>query len=328
VAFLPLCYGDILTHLRAQKITAAVFMVSPPDAAGICSFGPVVDFLAELWPHIPVRIAHINSKMPRTFGHQGIPYKALNGVIEKDVPLLGMEDERSDEVASAIGRHVAAIIPDRATLQTGLGKVPGAVLRGLTGHQGLRIHSGLIGDAVLDLAASGALAEGVAVCAGVAIGSPRLYSAVSAPIFEFRPVSFTHSANVLGRIERLYTVNSAISVDLFGQAYAELTPWGLMSGPGGAVDFARGAKIAGGVRIVALPAAANGGKLSRIVLPGMGAGPVSLGRMDIDIVITEHGAADLRGLGYTQRASRLINIASPPHRDALTAGWQQFSQSL
>ena len=322
VDFLPLCYADILAHLRNAKISAAVFMVSPPDRNGICSFGPVVDFLAELWPQIPVRIAHINPSMPHTYGQAGIPFAELSGVIEKDVPLLGMEEEAGDALASAIGGHVAGFIPAHATIQTGLGKIPGAVLRALTGHRGLKIHSGLGGDAVLDLVGAGALAEGAAITAGVAIGSPRLYRAISAPMFSFRPVSYTHSMTVLAQIPLLRTINSAIAVDLYGQVYAELTPRGLMSGPGGAGDFARGAKAAGGVRIIALPAGADGGKISRIVVPGQGPGPVSLGRQDVDVIVTEHGAADLRGLSHAQRAAALIKVAPPSHREALAAGWQ------
>ncbi len=307
VEFLPLCYADILAYLRTAKISAALFMAAPPDAQGMCSFGPVVDFLAELWPQIPVRIAQINPLMPATHGHPGIPYSELTAVIEQESPLLGMAEEKSDPATEAIGKFVAGFVPDGATLQTGLGKIPGAVLRALTGHKNLRIHSGLVGDAALELASAGALE---AVTAGVAIGSPRLYEAVRDPVFEFRPVSFTHDAGVVAGIPRLVTINSALSVDLYGQAFSELTPRGFMSGSGGASDFARGAKAAGGLRIIALPAA-------RIVAPGAGLGPVTLSRMDIDMVVTENGAADLRGLGHEARADTLIKVAAEEEREAL-----------
>jgi acyl-CoA hydrolase len=310
VDFLPLCYADILAYLRGARISAALFMAAPPDGASMCSFGPVVDFLAELWPQIPVRIAQINPLMPATHGHPGIPYAELTAVIEQETPLLGMAEEKPDPATEAIGRFVAGLVPDGATLQMGVGKIPGAVLRALNGHKGLRIHSGLVGEAVLELAAAGALAEGAAVTAGVAIGSPRLYDAVRDPLFAFRPVSFTHDPGVLAGIPRLVTINSALSVDLYGQAFSELTPRGFMSGSGGASDFARGAKAAGGLRVIALPAA-------RIVAPGAGLGPVTLGRMDIDVVVTELGAADLRGLGHKARAAALVNVALPEERSAL-----------
>lgn len=326
VEFLPYCYADILQTLRQGPIHAALFPCSPPDENGICSFGPIVDYVAELWPHIPVRIAQISNSVPRVHGQPGIPFKELTGYIEHDAPLLSMGDDGSDPASTAIGNAIAAFVPDGATLQTGLGRIPGAVLRALKGHKNLRIHSGLIGDAALELAESGAMAPGAAVLAGVAIGSERLYQGVASKQFEFRPVSVTHSTTVLAGIPNLVTVNSAISVDLFGQAFAELTPRGLMSGPGGASDFARGAKAGGGLRIVALPAAAK--EISRIVPAGQGQGPVSLGRMDVDIVVTEYGAADLRGIGYHKRAEALINISAPAHRETLAAAWAAYAKTL
>jgi acyl-CoA hydrolase len=324
VSFFPLCYGDILTRLRTAQIDAALFMVAPPDEKGLCSFGPIADFLVEVWPRIPVRIAHINPLMPRTRGHLGIPFSELTAVIEGEQRLLGFAEGAADPVAQSIAEHVAAFIPDGATVQTGLGKIPTAVLRALTGHRDIRIHSGLIGDAVLDLADAGALASGCAVTGGVAIGSQRLYSAVSGPSFAFTPVSNTHGPRVVADIDRFVAVNSAIEVDLFGQVYAEMTTQGLTSGPGGASDFARAAWCGGGLRIIALPATAAGGTVSRIVGPNGGAGPVSLGRMDTDIVVTENGAADLRGLPHRDRAAALIGIAAERHRDTLSNSWAAF----
>ena len=321
VTLLPLCYSDILSRLRTVDIDAALFMASPPDATGLCSFGPVVDFLAELWPRIPVRIAHLNPAVPRVNGGAGIPLSEMTAYVEGAQPLLGFIDAGADSVTDAIAEIVARWITDGATLQTGLGKVPTAVLRAVRGRRGLRVHSGLIGEAVVDLEEAGALAAGVAVTGGVAIGSLRLYKAVVGPAYEFRPVSHTHAPRVIAGFENFVSINSAMEVDLLGQAYAEMGPGGLMSGPGGASDFARGAYGAGGLRIVALPASAGRGAISRIVRPGAGAGPVSLGRMDTDIVVTEFGAADLRGFGHSERAKTLISIAPPDHRDTLEKGW-------
>lgn len=328
VDFRPFCYADILTDLRTSNLDAALFTVSPPDEEGICSFGPVVDFLAELWPDIPVRIAHINPAMPRTSGYPGIPFDALTAYIEIEAPLPTMRPAPDSPIAGRIGAHIAPLVPEGATLQTGLGKIPDAVLRALTHRRGLRIHSGLIGDAVLDLLRAGALAPGVSIQGGVAIGSEALYAAIGGPAFSFKPVAYTHDPRVIGAIPNFVAVNSALDVDLFGQAYGELSPQGWMSGPGGATDFARGGRIGGGLRIVALPADAKSGEITRIVAPGQGSGPVSLGRMDIDIVVTEHGAADLRGLGHEARAERLIAVASPRHRPTLRTQWREYAQSL
>jgi acyl-CoA hydrolase len=325
VSFLPLCYGDISTRLRTARIDAALLMATTPDADGWCGFGPVVDFLAELWPKIPVRIAHLNPLMPRTQGHRGIPYSELTAVVEGEQELLGFPEAEQDPIADAIAMRVARWVPDGATIQTGLGKIPGAVLRSLKARRNLRIHSGLIGDAVVELEQAGALAEGCAVTGGVAIGSQRLYDAVGGSTYRFEPVSYTHAPGIVANIENFIAINSAIEVDLLGQAYAEMGRGGLMSGPGGASDFARGAWCGGGLRIVALPASAAKGAVSRIVAPNGGAGPVSLGRMDTDIVVTEFGAADLRGLSHHERAGALIAIASANHREALESAWAGFA---
>jgi acyl-CoA hydrolase len=328
VDFRPLCYADILADLRARPIDAALVMLSPPNEDGLCSFGPIVDFLPDLWANIPTLIAHINPLLPPTRGAQGIPFSRLSAYVYSEQKLLGQDEEPPDHDAIGIADQIAGITPDGATLQVGLGKIPGAVLRAVTSRKDLRIHSGLISDAVLALKHAGALANGVAVTGGVAIGGPALYAACSDPAFEFRPVSHTHSARVLAEIPDFISINSALEIDLFGQAYAECGPRGWMSGPGGASDFARGAKIGGGMRIVALPSTAMGGAKSRIVDPRKAFGPVSLGRMDVDIVVTENGLADLRGQDHDSRARKLIDIAAEAHRPGLAEAWRELSEKL
>ncbi|MFC4594715.1 acetyl-CoA hydrolase/transferase C-terminal domain-containing protein [Sphingobium tyrosinilyticum] len=324
VRFLPLCYADIRQRLIDNPPDAALMMVTPPDEDGMCSFGPTVDFVAELWPRIPVRLAHVNPLMPRTRGQATIPWSEITAFVQSPQVLLGAAEGVSGAAAEAIAGHIAPLIGDGATLQTGLGKVPGAVFRALTGRRNLRVHSGLIGDAVVDLEEAGALAPGVAVTAGVAIGSERLYRAISGPAYRFAPVSVTHDPLRIGAIRDFVAINSATEMDLFGQAYAEVGPKGFMSGPGGATDFARGAKVSVGLRIVALAATAAKGAISRIVAPNAGAGPVSLSRMDVDMVVTEFGLADLQGRSHAERAAALIAIAAPDHRDRLTTEWRSF----
>ena len=318
--FLPLCYEDILRFYRAAKPRAALFMCSPPDADGFCSFGTEVAFIAALWRDIPVRIAHINPAMPRTPGDPGIPFAELTGYFEAEQPLLTQAAAPTDPISEAIAGHVAGLIPNGATLQTGLGKIPDAVLRALIGHRDLHLHTGLIGDGALALVRSGAMASGTSALVGTAIGNAELYAGLDHEHFQFRPVRVTHDAATLAAIDCLVTINSAMEVDLFGQAFAEASARGFQSGPGGASDYARGARrSAGGLRIIALPASA--GPTSRIIAPGMGHGPVSLSRFDIDCVVTEHGVADLRNTDYPARAAALTAIAAPEHRDALAAAW-------
>lgn len=323
VEFLPLGYNDIRAYLEAEPIDACIAMVSPRDDASMCSFGVACDFSAELWPRIPIRVAHINPNMPRVQGQAGIPDEALTHTLNAAEPLFSPAPDREDDVSRAIASHFARFVSDGATLQAGIGKLPGVCLRALASKRGLRIYSGLIGDWALDLLEAGALAS-APIIAGLALGSERLYAACGSSPFEFWPTSRTHASLELAKIKGLITLNSAMEVDLLGQAYAEAGPEGLTSGPGGSLDFARGAKLAGGLRIVGLPAAAMGGKASRIVAPNAGRGPVTLSRMDVDVVITEHGAADLRGLGHGTRAERLIAVAAPDHRPALTEKWRAY----
>lgn len=316
VTFLPLCYRDIRAWLAKNPPQAALVMVAPPDAGGICSFGPVTDFIADLWERIPVLIGHINPLMPATHGTPGIPLARFAAVIEAE-QALPESDPGLDDASARIATLTASLVPDSATVQAGVGRAPEAVLRALTGKRDLAIHSGLIGDSTLHLLRSGALRTERPITAGVAIGTRALYDAVSGPEFSFRPPSYTHDVATLAGIPNLVTINSAVEVDLDGQAHSEATPAGYISGPGGASDFAAGARGTGGLRIVVLPSTAATGTISRIVRPQDATGPVSLGRFDIDIVVTEHGIADLRGRTHAERRAALIAIADPAHRQTL-----------
>ena len=319
VEFLPLSYRDIRAWLSAHPPQAALVMVAPPGPDGRCSFGPVTDFIADLWESIPVLIGHINSLLPSTSGTPGIPLDRFTAIIEAPQP-LPESDPGSDAISVQLATHAAALIPDGATIQAGLGRAPEAVLRGLTGKRNLAIHSGLIGDSTLRLLQAGALRETSPITAGVAIGTRALYDAVSDPRFVFRPPSFIHEIAALASIEQFITINSAVEVDLDGQAHSEATPSGYISGPGGASDFAAGARGAGGLRIVVLPSTAAKGAVSRIVQTRDATGPVSLGRFDIDVVVTEHGVAQLRGLSHAARRAALIAVADPAHRETLERG--------
>jgi acyl-CoA hydrolase len=327
VEFLPLAYTEILARLRPEKIDAAIFTAAPPGADDACSFGVAVDFLADLWPGIPVRIVHLNPTMPRTRGHAGIPYDVLTAIVEIGAPLLQLREDAPDSVSSAIAERVASFVENNGVVQAGIGKLPGACMRALSQKRGLRIHSGFVSDWAVDLLEAGALAGDAPITTGLAIGTPRLYEAAAAQNFSFKPVSFTHSASVMAELRGFVTVNAALEVDLLGQAHAECGPDGLISGPGGATDFARGAKLAGGTRVIVLPADAKAGAVTRIVGPGEGRGPVSLSRFDIDVVVTQHGAADLRGCSHDQRARRLIEVASPAHRGPLEAAWRRYREA-
>lgn len=329
VDFLPLSYGQISALYAAEPPKAVLFMCSPPDENGDCSFGTETAFIPDRWRSAPVRVAHINPAMPRTRGEPGIPYSELTAFIEQAQDLKGTPVSTPDVTANRIAHHAATFIEDGATLQTGLGKVPDAVLDALQDRRNLRLHTGLVGDGGLRLARSGAMAPGPSALVGVAIGSAALYDGVDNPHFQFRPVSVTHNLRVAGGADHFVTINSAVEIDLFGQVYSEVGPGGAMSGPGGASDFAAAARLSPrGLRIVCLPASAAKGAVSRIIDPADARGPVSLSRLDTDIVVTEHGAADLRGKGYDARAEALISVAAPPFQQALAEAWSRISDRL
>lgn len=329
VDFLPLSYREISALYAAEAPRAVLLMCSPPDHTGACSFGTETAFIPDYWRSTPVRIAHINTSMPRTRGDPGIPFSELTAFIEHPQDLKGTPESKPDDTATSIARHAAAFIEDGATLQTGLGKVPDAVLDALHDRHNLRLHTGLVGDGGLRLARSGAMAPGPSALVGVAIGSSALYAGLDNPHFQFRPVSVTHDLRLAGSAEHFVTINSALEVDLFGQAYSEVGPAGTHSGPGGASDFAAAARLSPrGLRLVCLPSSAAKGALSRIIDPVEARGPVSLSRLDTDIVVTEHGAADLRGKGHNARAEALITIAAPSFQRTLTAAWSRISDRL
>lgn len=335
VEFLPSCYTDILGTLKADPPKAALVMVSPPDNKGQCSLGSECHFLGDIWKDIPVLIGHVNVNIPRTPGYSGIPITAFKHIIKEDSPLLSMAELSPAKVADEIAENVALLIPEKATLQLGLGKVPGSILRKLKSRSDIKLHSGLIGTDVLELLKTGALSTPGSVTVGVAIGTEKLYEALSNEVFDFQPVSITHDAETIANKAPFVSLNSTISVDLLGQAFSEVTHTGLMSGPGGASDFARGVKLAqsrgcqSSLRILAFPSTAGkAGQISRIVGPGQGLGPVSLGRMDTDIVVTEYGAADLRNKTYNARAESLIEIAAPKHKAGLSQAWGEYSSRL
>lgn len=325
--FLPLCYQDIMAFYRREKPVAALFMCAPPDANGNCSFGSEVGPIAALWRDVPVRIAHINPAMPRTPGHPGIPFAELTAFFEAERPLLAMAPAQADADSLAIADAIAERVPHGATLQVGIGKIPDAVLAKLVSHRDLRLHSGLIGDGALALVNSDAMAPGASALGGVAIGSQSLYDGLENPRFQFHPPTVTHNGDVIAAIDRLVTINAAMEIDLFGQGFSESSSRGFMSGPGGAMDFAWGARrSSGATRIIALPSRA--GRASRIVPPGAGHGPVSLSRFDIDLVVTEHGVADLRLKGHGERAAALIAVAHPDHREALERVWRDYASQI
>jgi len=325
LAFSPLTYTQAWRRLSERAFDAGVFTVAPPGADGLCSLGVAADFSPAVFERTRFRIGLIHADMPTLRDGPFVPLDAFDVVVEVNTPLPGYGAGAIDPVSAAIAARVAELIPDRATVQTGLGKIGVATLAALANRRGLRVHSGMVTEPLIDLLDRGTVD---AVTTGVALGSPALYARVAEDArVRFRPVGETHAISTLAAIPRFVAVNSAIEVDLFGQVNAEWMDERQVSGAGGLIDFLRGAWAAdGGVPIVALPASARGDALSRIV-PRLSC-PPSVGRGDPVVVVTENGVADLRGLSIDARAQALIGVASPAHRDALAEDWSAMRRAM
>ena len=330
VRFLPLHYSGIWQYLSTLAVDLALIQVSPPDERGQCSLGVSVHFVPAVLERARAVVAEVNAAMPRPARSYGIPYERLDYVVETARPLLALPGGAPTDDIRRIGARVAGLIADGDTIQVGIGKVPAAVLAALRDHRDLGLHGGMVADQVADLHAAGVMTgarkshdRGLLV-GTAAIGTCRIYDwAGRCPELEFAPVSYTHDVRVIAQIDNFVAINSVLSVDLSGQANAEMLDGRQVSGTGGLLDFVRGARLSSGGRsILALPATAAGGKASRIV-PRLGDGDiVSCPRADADVVVTEHGSAHLRDKSTDERAAALIAIAAPAFRDRLASDWQ------
>jgi acyl-CoA hydrolase len=294
--------------------------VSPPDAHGQCTLGVGVDYAADALAHTPVLIAEVNQRMPPTAGSPRLPLARFSAVVQTDRPLAEAPGRSPDETELAIGRNVAALIEDGDTIQIGVGSLPSAVLQALSGHADLGMHSGMISDAVLSLVDKGVITgtrkeidPGVIVT-GTALGSQDLYQRVPSLPVEFRAASYTHALGVLARLRSFVAINSAIEVDLTGQVGAEWRRGSYIGAVGGQGDFSRAACTTGARSIIALRSRSGGAPTIKPVLEG---GTVTTPRADVDYVVTEYGAARLRGATLAERSRRLTAIAAPEHREAL-----------
>jgi acyl-CoA hydrolase len=223
-----------------------------------------------------------------------------------------------------IAEQVASLVPDGAVLQLGVGSVISAIAEQLADRKDLGVHSGMLGDWIVDMTEAGAITNarkpidvGVSV-SGTIFGTRRLYDFVHEnPAIGLRPLRYTHDNAVLRSLGNVFSINSAVEVDLTGQVNSETMGGHHVGTVGGQVDFVRGAVASEhGRSIIALPAAAKGGEITRIV-SRLADGVVTTARSDVDVIITEHGIAELRGVGIHERARRLAAIAAPQFREQL-----------
>lgn len=325
--FTPVFLSEIPGLFRngILPIDVALIAVSPPDEHGFCSFGVEVGTTKPAAESARIIIAEVNQQMPRTLGDSFIHVSRLHHIVEADYPLPEAPQGGSSDDHLKIGQHIAGMIPNRATLQMGIGSIPDAVLKSLTHHQDLGIHTELFSDGVIDL-----VEEGVINCAqknfhqgkivaGFLFGTKRLYAFIhNNPLIELHPTDYVNDPFNIARNDKMVAINSAIQMDLTGQVCADSIGPRLYSGVGGQIDFIRGAaRSKGGLPIIAFPSTARNGTISRIV-PTLsnGAGVVTT-RNDVHYIVTEFGVASLYGKTISQRVNELIQIAHPQFRDEL-----------
>jgi acyl-CoA hydrolase len=325
---LPVHIGSIPTLITSGRVPVDVALVQLSAAApnGTYSAGLVSDYVLPAIEVARTVIAEVNPHVPFTYGDTVVAPARVAETVVDERPLITVEQRAPLPEDAAIGRRIAELIPDHATIQFGIGGTPDAVLGALGGHHDLGVHSGLLSDAFVDLVEAGVVTNrhkeidaGVTV-SGALFGTERLYAwARDNPSLSMRTSRYTHGGSVLAQLGSLWAINSAVEVDLSGQINGESAGGRYVGTVGGALAFARAAITSPhGRSIVALPSTARGGSVSRIVAR-LGDGVVSTPRADADLVVTEHGVADLRGATLRQRAERLVAIADPAHRPGLEA---------
>lgn len=322
-----------LFRRRILPIDVALIQVSPPDQHGFCTLGVSVDVSRAAVEAAALVIAEINPRMPRTHGDGLVHLRDIDLAVEVDYPIAEHAPAPLGETERAIGRHVAGLVQDGATLQMGIGSIPDAVLSSLAGHQDLGVHSEMFSDGVIDLVERGVITgtrkrnhPGKLVAAFL-LGSRRLYDFVhDNPQVAMLGVDYVNDTATIRRNPRVTAINSAIEIDLTGQVVADSIGTRQYSGVGGQMDFIRGAALSeNGRPIIALPSTTRRGESRIVPLIRPGAGVVTT-RAHVHYVVTEHGVANLYGLSLRQRARALIEIAHPDHREALErAAVERFS---
>jgi acyl-CoA hydrolase/GNAT superfamily N-acetyltransferase len=314
-----------LFYRRQIPVDVAMIQTSLPDNNNHVSLGISVDITKAAVENASLVIGQINSNMPYVHGDSLVPLDNLDLILLHDEPLLEYETPGPDESSQRIGKHVASVIQDGDTIQVGYGSIPNAILANLSGKKHLGVHTELLTDGIIDLMKKGVIdntkksTDCGKTIASFCMGKKKTYDYIHENSnIELRTISYTNSPLVIAQHDNMVAVNTALELDLTGQASAESIGKLFYSGIGGQADFMRGAILSrNGRSILAMKSTAGNGKVSRIV-PFLkeGAG-VTLNRGDIHYVITEHGIAYLHGKNIRERAMELISIADPKFRSWL-----------
>ena len=333
--YVPIFLSEIgrLFRKNILPIDVAMVQVSPPDQHGYCSLGTSVDVARPAVDTAKFIIAQINEQMPRTMGDGQIHISKIDRAITVDEPLPQVNyAAKLDAADYKIGKYIAEMIDDGATLQLGIGGIPDAVLQSLHNHKDLGIHTEMFSDGVIDLFDKGVITNKFKkkhpgkVVSSFVIGTQKLYDAIhDNPAFSFHEAAYVNDTSVIRKNPKVISINSCVEIDLTGQVCADSIGSYHYSGVGGQMDFMRGAALSNdGKPIMALRAGTKKGKSKIVPFLKEGAGVVTT-RAHVHYVVTEYGAAYLYGKNLRQRAHELKKIAAPEHQDELErAIYQRF----
>lgn len=327
IDFIPAYFSELPSLLsRGQIASDVVFsMASPMDEHGFFSLSLAADYTMAAIERARVVVLEVNPNVPFANGDCHIHISQVAALCESEDPILEVGLPKIGPVQEAIGKYVADMIPDGATLQIGYGGIPDAVVMQLTDKHDLGIHTEMVGDGIMTLVEAGVVTNRKKnyhhgkMLATFALGSKKLYQFMHRnPALEMHPVDFTNDPFLAGQNDNLHAINATMQVDFMGQCGSESLGFAPYSGTGGQADFVRAAnRSKGGKSFIVLPSTAKDNTISRIV-PTLTAGThVSTSKNDVNYVVTEYGVAQLRGKTAKQRCEALIGIAHPDFRESL-----------
>ncbi|CAM1363684.1 4-hydroxybutyrate coenzyme A transferase [Tenacibaculum sediminilitoris] len=324
--YIPIFLSEIhwLFRRNIYPLDVAFIQVSQPDKHGYCSLGTSVDITLPAILTAKRVIALVNPNVPRTHGDGIIHINNIDYAVEINMPIHESVSGTPSEIESKIGKHVAELIDDGATLQMGIGNIPNAVLHNLTNHKRLGIHTEMFSDGILPLVEKGVITgEEKEIKTGkivtcFAVGSRKLYDFIDDnPLVHFKEAGYTNDTSIIKLNPKVTAINSAIEIDITGQVCADTIGQYQYSGVGGQMDFIRGASLSKeGKAIIAMPSITTKGisKITPFLKEGAG---VTTTRAHVHYVATEYGVVNLFGKSLKQRAKALISIAHPNFREAL-----------
>jgi len=321
--YIPIFLSEIPNLFRSGKmpINVAMVTVSPPNEKGFCSLGCSVDISNAAIDTAEYVIAQVNPNMPFVHGNGIIPMSKIHQYIEVDEPLHELHSPNPTKIERQIGKNIASLVEDGATLQMGIGGIPNVALKYLGNHKNLGIHTEMCSDGIIPLVESGVIngsqkvTENGKIVSGFAFGTKKIYDFIHEnPIVNMMDVGYANDTRTIRKNPKVTAINSAIEVDLFGQVCADSIGTKHYSGVGGQMDFIRGATLSeGGKAIIALPSRTSKG-IARIVPSLKFGASVVTTRAHVQYIVTEYGVADLYAKNLRDRAKGMLNISHPDDR--------------